>query len=182
MSNQVTEIKGIEVIFDKIHKDDRGSIFKISQQVLDRFFKRDVGRDVIFCVNNLAGTVRGLHMQSKNHHEAKYIKCTQGVIQEFFLDLRDSSATFGKYMSIYMNSRENLSVYVPPGIAHGYQTLEDNTNLLYVLTSNYSENEQLTIDIFDSDLGIKLPVECSKVSTKDLNGIAYLKLIENFQG
>ena len=127
MSNQVTEIKGIEVIFDKIHKDDRGSIFKISQQVLDRFFKRDVGRDVIFCVNNLAGTVRGLHMQSKNHHEAKYIKCTQGVIQEFFLDLRDSSATFGKYMSINMNSRENLSVYVPPGIAHGYQTLEDNT-------------------------------------------------------
>lgn len=181
-SNKVKMISGIKIIQNSKYSDARGEITKLPNSFLKKIFKSLSQINILITKNLEIGTVRGLHMQYKKLNESKYIICTEGKIQEYFLDLRFNSKTFGKYMTIKLGAKDRKGVLVPPGIAHGYQTLEKKTTILYVLSVNYKSQDQISVNIFDKDLGIKLPLAISNISNRDLDGISFKDSLEIFKG
>ena len=86
---------------------------------------------ISIAVNKSKGTIRGMHYQLTPHEEAKLVRCTRGSIYDVIIDLRSNSKTFKQWFSTELTDKNNKMVYVPEGCAHGYQTLEDNTEVLY---------------------------------------------------
>src|SRR5829696_5997668 len=84
--------------------------------------------------NTRRGTLRGLHYQAPPRPEGKLVRCTRGAVHDVVVDLRSSSATFLKWISVGLTSENRRAIYVPPGCAHGFQTLVDDSELLYLMT------------------------------------------------
>lgn len=167
-SNYVEQIDGIEFIQLKPVTDSRGSFLKFHplqelKQSLD---------SVALSFNPKQGTVRGLHFQVEPFAEEKLISCVQGSIFDVALDLRMNSKTFGKWTSFDLNSENALQVFMPKGIAHGFQTLSPNSIVHYCLSSSYSPEFSYAINPF-GDLGIEWPVKTFLVSEKDSAGISF---------
>jgi dTDP-4-dehydrorhamnose 3,5-epimerase len=84
-------------------------------------------------------------------------------------------------MTIKLGAKDRKSVFIPPGIAHGYQTLEEKTTILYVLSVDYDSRSQIRINFFDKDLGITLPLKPTKVSKKDLKSLSFKNSLKTFK-
>ena len=119
--------------------------------------------------NKIKGTVRGLHFQKKPHEEAKLVRCVKGKVYEVFVDLRKNSKTFLKWGSIELDSNSITCLYVPEGFALGFQTLEDNCELIYQMSQWYKPELSKGIVWNDKTLAITWPIEMSKISSKDLS-------------
>ncbi len=119
--------------------------------------------------NQIKGTVRGLHFQKKPHEEAKFVRCVKGKVYEVFVDLRKNSKTFLKWSGIELDSKGLTCLYVPEGFALGFQTLEDDTELLYQMSEWYKPEFSGGIIWDDKELGIKWPITMSIISEKDLS-------------
>jgi dTDP-4-dehydrorhamnose 3,5-epimerase len=119
--------------------------------------------------NKIRGTIRGLHFQKKPHEEAKLVRCVKGKAYEVFVDLRKNSETFLKWGQIELDSKGLTCIYVPEGFALGFQTLEDNTELLYQMSEWYKPKLSKGIIWNDKELGIKWPITMSTISEKDLS-------------
>jgi dTDP-4-dehydrorhamnose 3,5-epimerase len=180
-TNKVDSIHGIKMINNIDYRDDRGEISKIPNKVLKLFFKSVSQINILITKNNEIGIVRGLHAQYEKNDESKFVMCIEGKIQEYFLDLRANSKTFGKYMTIKLGAKDRKSVFIPPGIAHGYQTLEKKTTILYVLSVDYDSRNQIRVNFFDKDLGINLPLKPTKVSKKDLKSLSFKNSLKVFK-
>lgn len=87
--------------------------------------------------NPQKGTMRGMHYQTKPYEETKLVRCTNGSIYDVILDLRPESCTFRQWFAVELNSRNRIAMYVPTGVAHGYQTLENDTEVLYQISETY---------------------------------------------
>jgi dTDP-4-dehydrorhamnose 3,5-epimerase len=88
--------------------------------------------------NKRKGTLRGMHYQASPHGQAKIVRCTRGSIYDVIIDLRGESATFKQWVGMELTARNNLMVYVPKDFAHGFQTLEDETDVFYNMSEIYS--------------------------------------------
>jgi dTDP-4-dehydrorhamnose 3,5-epimerase len=117
--------------------------------------------------NRVAGTRRGLHFQREPYAEAKLIRCIAGKAFDVIVDLRKESATFGKCFSTCLRADEHVSLYVPKGFAHGFQTLIDDTALLYCISTPYNPASSGGISADDPALGIDWPGRPSSVSAAD---------------
>lgn len=164
----VCEIDGVYK-FNSVKKlDNRGFFqnFHLSEKVIDDF---DISwKQINFSHNALKGTVRGLHVQIPPFEEWKLVRCIRGSILDILLDCRRGSSSFGKLAKLTLSQSED-SILVPPGVAHGYQVLEDNSDLIYLHSSGYSQEHSKGIDIRDPELGIRLPMEVSTISLSDRN-------------
>ena len=129
--------------------------------------------------NSKKGTVRGLHFQKTPFKEEKLIRCVSGRVCDIIVDLRLNSPTFLQSIFVELSSLNNNLIYLPAGIAHGFQTLEDNCTLLYHHTQFYNKEADAGVSIFDPMLNIKLPLEVTVISEKDSN---YPLIIEDFKG
>ncbi len=165
------EIAGLyRVELDPI-EDDRGHFARA--WCVDEFAK--AGIDVSFVQANVArsknrGTVRGLHFQLAPAEEAKLIRCTTGRIFDVVVDVRTDSATFGNWYGQVLDSEAGNMLYIPEGCAHGYQTLEDDTDVHYMVSSRYAPQLERGILWNDPQLGIEWPIaENISVSAKDLS-------------
>lgn len=118
-----------------------------------------------------AGTVRGLHYQKEPYSEAKIIFCSHGKINDYLLDLRDGSAHKGKVYKIMLC--RSKGIFVPKGFAHGFQTLTDNTNLIYFHDEYYSSEHETGFSIMSSKMGIIFDMEISEISERDVNFSEY---------
>ena len=87
--------------------------------------------------NHRAGTLRGLHWQAAPHAEAKLVRCTHGAIFDVIVDLRPGSPTFGRHVSVTLSRENRLMLYVPAGFAHGFQTLEDGSEVFYQMSAAF---------------------------------------------
>lgn len=106
--------------------------------------------------NRRRGTLRGLHYQAAPHQETKLVTCTRGSVYQVLLDLRPGDG-FGRWISLVLRADEGCSVYVPAGVAHGYQTLEDSTELRYQMDVPYAPSLARGVRWDDPAFGIEWP-------------------------
>jgi len=113
------------------------------------------------------GTLRGIHYQITPFEEAKLIRCTRGMIFDIIIDLRKSSKTFKKWVSFELSNNNYKMLYVPEGFAHGFQTLEDNTEVFYQMSQFYNPDSERGVRWDDKTFNIKWPLKPTLISEKD---------------
>ena len=120
-----------------------------------------------FSRSNLAGTVRGMHFQYSPNAETKIVTCMRGSIFDVAVDLRHDSPTFLQWFGVTLSSERQNSLVIPPGVAHGFQSLVDQTEILYLVTSAYDGSLEDGLNPFDPAIGIDWPLSPTDVSERD---------------
>jgi len=117
--------------------------------------------------NARRGTLRGMHYQRPPMAEAKLIRCTRGAIWDAIIDLRRGSATFGRHFGVRLDASNRSMLYVPEGCAHGFLTLEDDTEVAYQMSQRYSPEHGAGVRWNDPAFGIAWPGEVSVIADRD---------------
>ena len=115
------------------------------------------------------GTLRGLHYQTKPYQEAKLIRCTQGAIYDVIIDVRKNSPTYKKWFGVELSCKNYKILFLSEGFAHGFLTLEDNTEVSYQVSAFYNFDSERIIRYNDPAFNIKWPIEVTVLSEKDKN-------------
>jgi dTDP-4-dehydrorhamnose 3,5-epimerase len=163
-----TPIEGLTVIeFEKLG-DERGWFSRVFD--VDEFAA--AGLEPGFVQVNVsrtarAGTVRGLHYQLPPSSEDKYLRCTRGALYDLGVDLRKGSPTFGQSFGVELTPDNGVALLLPKGVAHGFQTLTDDTEATYLVSSSYAPTLERGLRHDDSLLGIEWPLPVTVVSDKD---------------
>jgi dTDP-4-dehydrorhamnose 3,5-epimerase len=156
--------------------DERG--FFARSWSAQEFEDRGLNATLVQCsvsFNRQRGTLRGLHFQIAPHEEAKLIRCTRGAIFDVIVDLRLTSPTFGQWRAAELNALNHVSVYAPEGFAHGFQALEDDTEVLYQISAAYTPEAVRGVRWDDPSLSIRWPIKHTILSERD-NSLPLLKL------
>lgn len=117
--------------------------------------------------NAEAGTLRGLHYQREPHAEGKVVACTRGRVFDVAVDIRPESATYLQWYGAVLDDQKRQMLYIPEGFAHGYQTLEDDTGLLYLVSEFYTPDAEHGLRYDDPAIGIEWPRDVASLSGKD---------------
>jgi len=163
-----TDLAGAYLIDVEPITDDRG--FFARSWCRDEFEEHGLNADLQQCniaLNLLRGTVRGMHFQRAPHAEAKLVRVTAGAIHDVLVDLRPDSATFKEWRGYKLSSRNRRWIYVPEGFAHGYQTLEDDTEVLYQVTRRYAPASEGGVCWDDPAFDIEWPGPVTCISPRD---------------
>lgn len=157
------------VIFESVKSEDARGNF--SKHVIPTAFFEPI-TSISFCssLNSAAYTLRGLHMQLEPSKEAKVVSCQSGAVFDVVVDLRVDSATLGYWSSVKLTPENGKALYIPAGFAHGFQTLEDSSQITYLINGSYSPKDAITVDPFDSSLGIDWPRRNCVISDSDRAG------------
>lgn len=113
------------------------------------------------------GTIRGLHFQVAPHAEAKFVRCTRGAIYDVILDLRIDSPTYRRWAAFDLRESADRTLYIPPGCAHGFQTMEDDTEMTYAVSATYHPECERGVRWNDPAFGITWPISDVTLSDKD---------------
>jgi dTDP-4-dehydrorhamnose 3,5-epimerase len=119
--------------------------------------------------NKKCGTLRGMHYQLKPFQESKLVRCVRGAIYDVIIDLRQSSSTYQQWLGVQLTADNYKMLYVPEGFAHGFQTLEDNTEVTYQVSEFYAPQFEGGVRYDDPAFGIFWPVDVQVISDKDRN-------------
>jgi len=117
--------------------------------------------------NKIKGTLRGMHFQAEPYGEAKVIRCTRGAIYDVIIDLRLGSPTFKQHFTIVLSAENGTMLYVPEGFAHGFQTLEDNTEVFYQMSQFYTPDHARGVRWNDPAFGIEWPEDERMILERD---------------
>lgn len=117
--------------------------------------------------NHRKGTLRGLHMQNPPHGEDKMVRCITGAIWDAIVDLRPGSPTYRQWFGVELSAANRLMLYVPKGFAHGYQSLTDGSEVLYMVTQFYTPGAERGLRWNDPAFGIAWPLPDPILSEKD---------------
>lgn len=118
-------------------------------------------------VNTRRGTLRGLHYQAPPMAEGKLVRCTRGAIYDVVVDLRPSSASFLRWMAVELTAENRRALYIPPGCAHGFQTLVNDSDVLYLMTEFYAPETARGVRWNDSAFGVEWPIADPTLSDRD---------------
>ena len=161
-------LPGAFVIAPEPVRDNRGSFARVfcerefaEHGLEQRFVQHSVSR------NTRAGTVRGMHFNAPPHEEAKVLTCLSGAIHDVIIDLRPDSATYRQVAAVELNPENGLRLYVPRGFAHGFQTLRDDTSVLYLISDFYAPEAARTLRYNDPAFAIPWPLPVSVISDTD---------------
>ena len=117
--------------------------------------------------NARRGTLRGLHYQAEPHAEDKLVRCTAGAIYDVIVDLRPDSPTARRWFGVELSAANHRSLFVPKGLAHGFMTLRDDTEVLYMISVPYAPGFERGLRWNDPAIGISWPTAPSVVSARD---------------
>tara|TARA_B110000003_G_C16614884_1_gene520928 strand:- start:410 stop:940 length:531 start_codon:yes stop_codon:yes gene_type:complete len=117
--------------------------------------------------NHSAGTLRGMHYQKSPYQESKFIRCIKGSIYDVVIDLRKNSPTYCHWFGIELNDKNRTALFVPKDFAHGFVTLADDTEVIYLVSQSYVPNAEKGIRWDDPFFAIDWPISPSLVSSKD---------------
>lgn len=126
-------------------------------------------------LSSAAGTLRGLHYQTAPHGEAKLVRCVHGAAFDVLVDLRESSPTFGRWFGLELTAENRRMLYIPRGCAHGYLTLEPDTELIYFSSTAYNGESERVLRWNDPRFSIAWPREPAVISEKDDNAPDYAR-------
>jgi dTDP-4-dehydrorhamnose 3,5-epimerase len=163
-------LKGAFVIDHEIRKDERGAFTRT-------FCKKEFSDAGITCDfvqfnhswNSLKGTLRGMHYQLPPFRENKLIRCIRGSVHDVIIDLREGSPTFLQHAAIELSEQNSRSLFIPEGFAHGFLTLENNSQLIYHHTEYYKPSFETGLRYDDPILEINWPGPVSVISDRDKN-------------
>ncbi len=168
-----TTISGVYLIDLELLEDERGHFARTYCK--NEFLHHGLNPHLEQCnlsYNHKKGTLRGMHYQEEPYAEAKLIRCVRGEIFDVVIDLRPQSQTFEHWWSVELSSSQLL--YIPEGCAHGFQTLQDGSEVLYQMSSPFIPDAAKGIRWDDPHFKIAWPIEEKIVSKKDQNYPAYL--------
>lgn len=176
----LTPLPGVFEVASSLHNDQRGKFYRAfcDQEIAQVLQDRTV-RQANLSTTSTRGTIRGLHFQHPPAAEMKMVRCLRGRIFDVAVDLRRHSPTFLKYHTVELRGHDGKMLLIPEGCAHGFQTLEDDVEMLYLHTAPYVPEAEGGIKFDDPTLGIPWPLPPLNVSSRDasLSGID-----ENFGG
>jgi dTDP-4-dehydrorhamnose 3,5-epimerase len=162
-------LAGAFLIEPEPNEDERGLLARTF--CIEEFAARGLNTTIAQCsvsYNRRRGTLRGLHYQDPPHAEVKLVRCTAGSAFDVIVDIRPRSATFRRWLGIELSAQNRKMVYVPEGFAHGFQTLEDGTELFYQISTAYVPSATRTIRWNDPTIGVAWPLPPSVISSRDL--------------
>ena len=154
-----TTVAGVVVVDLERHEDNRGFFARTWCQ--REFAEHGLDARLVQCSlswNRRRGTLRGLHYQAPPHAEAKLIRCTRGALWDVALDLRRQSPTFGRHLGVELTGGNRTMLYIPEGVAHGFQTLEDDTEVFYQMSEFYAPEAAQGVRFDDPAFGIRWPI------------------------
>jgi dTDP-4-dehydrorhamnose 3,5-epimerase len=155
---QPTPIAGVfEISIDWQH-DSRGGFGRVFCR--EEFAAHKLGPDLAQCSlsrNSVARTVRGFHLQARPHEEAKLVHCIGGRMFDVALDLRAGSPTYGHHHAVELSAANNKMLYIPEGCAHGFQTIENDTAIMYYISTSYQPASGRGVRWNDPALNVKWP-------------------------
>jgi dTDP-4-dehydrorhamnose 3,5-epimerase len=168
------------VIKPRVFGDDRGYFFESwSKQSFT-----EVGLDLDFVQDNQSlsskGVLRGLHFQNPPHDQGKLVRVIKGAVLDVVVDIRKESLTYGQHFSVELSEENKTIFWIPPGFAHGFVTLEDNTIFTYKCTGAYNKESEGALLWNDKDLNINWVVNDPLVSEKDLEAGNFKDLESKF--
>lgn len=167
MKLEATHIEGLFIVNCFHAQDNRGTFVKtfhaesLQKQGLQSDFKESY-----FSVN-AKNALRGMHFQLPPHNHAKLVFCNSGAVLDVVLDLRKESSTYMQHFAIELSAENHLGLYIPSGMAHGFLSLQDNTIMSYLVTTEY--NAQFDSGIHYQSIGFDWPVANPIVSVRDLS-------------
>jgi len=163
-----TPLPGAYVIELDKHEDERG--FFARSWCAREFAAKGLDPHLVQCnvsFNKLKGTLRGLHYQIPPHAEAKLVRCTKGSLFDVIVDLRKASPTFLRWFAIELTAANHRMLYIPNLFAHGFQTLEDDTEIFYQMSEFYEPAASKGLRWNDPKLSINWPAADRTMSQKD---------------
>lgn len=169
MRFESTAINGLWRVIIERHKDERGSFGRTFSQdefaangLADRFVQASSSR------TRAAGTLRGMHLQIPPHGEAKLVRCVRGAIHDVVCDLRVGSRSHLRHQSFRLDQDGDDVLYIPPGCAHGYQTLVDDVEVTYAMSCAFAPEAAVGLRYDEPALAISWPLPIAQISGRDL--------------
>jgi len=163
-----TELKSAFVIEPERRDDERGFFARVFCE--REFAAHGLETCFVQCsisFNGRKGSLRGMHYQAPPHEETKLVRCTMGAIYDVIVDLRTASPTFRHWIGVELSAENRRTLYVPKGFAHGFQTLQDNSEVFYQISQFYAPQLARTEPWNDPGLGIRWPLVPSVMSQRD---------------
>ena len=163
-----TALKGPAVVDLELREDERGFFARSFDRT--EFAAAGLEPVVEQCnvsFNHRAGTLRGLHLSLPGHPEAKFIRCTRGAIVDVAVDVRPDSPTYLEHVAVELSAENRSALYLPPHLAHAYQTLTDDTEVLYMVSVPYAPGAETGFRYDDQAFGVRWPLPVSTISDKD---------------
>ena len=165
-----TKIAGVVEIHLELIRDERG--FFARSWCRSEFEQRGLESALVQCnisFNARKGTLRGMHFQAAPFAEAKLVRCTQGAVYDVVLDLRPESPTFKRWIAVTLTAENRNMVYIPKGCAHGFLTLQDETEVFYQMSEYYNAESARGVRWNDPAFGIAWPDRIEVISDRDQN-------------
>jgi len=170
MNIKSTYIKDLYVIETTPHVDDRGRFMRcFCYDALGQILKNRTIVQINHSCTKSAGAIRGMHFQHLPHSEMKLIRCLQGRVWDVAIDLRKNSPTFLKWHGEELSKENAKMMVIPEGFAHGFQTMTDNCELLYLHSAIYTPEAEGAVNAMDTAIAIKWPLEITDISERDRN-------------
>ena len=161
-----SNFKDLFLIRNRSYKDNRGYFKELIRENL-------INKNFPFLVMSFSkkNVIRGLHIQ-RNNSQGKFVSVLKGKIFDVAIDLRKNSRTFGKVYKCLLSEKNNTSIFIPPGFAHGFQALGNENYIIYSCTKYRDKRSETTIKFDENEFKIKWPNKKIVISTKDKNGIS----------
>jgi dTDP-4-dehydrorhamnose 3,5-epimerase len=163
-----TAVEGVTVVEVERISDDRGFFARVWCQdefaqhgIHKEWAQANVGRSI------RAGTLRGMHYQRDPHAEAKLVRCTRGSVYDVALDLRPSAPSYLRWAGVTLGADDHTMLYIPEGCAHGYQTLADDSEIVYYTSAPYARDAATGARYDDAAFGIEWPLAVEVISEQD---------------
>ena len=162
-----TQLDGLFIIDPDVFRDDRGYFFESYNW--DKFL--NLGLDLTFVQDNESksgkGVLRGLHFQAPPYQQGKLVRVVKGAVLDMAVDLRKNSPTYGKWEGVELSEQNKRMYWIPPGFAHGFLTLEDDTVFFYKCTAAYNKDSERSLAWNDPDLDIQWGIHDPVLSERD---------------
>lgn len=161
-------LEGLILVHPKRIGDERGFFAETFRQ--SEFAAHGIDCQFVQSNHSLSqskGTLRGLHFQKAPHAQAKLVQCIAGSLLDVVVDIRPESSTFGQHASVELSAATGSQLFVPAGFAHGFCTLEDDTQIIYSVTEYYSPEAEFGLAFDDPELGIQWPFPPSDMTLSE---------------
>lgn len=163
-----TTLAGAYVIDPERHPDDRGYFARTwCREAFAARGLRTAWDQCSTSFNHRRGTLRGMHYQAAPHAEAKLVRCTRGAVYDVLLDLRAGSPTWGRWVAVELTAESGRAVYIPEGVAHGFQTLADASEVFYQISVPFVPTAARGVLWNDPVFGIEWPLPDPIMSDRD---------------